>query len=38
MTWKIIDDETLVAPLTTIKGLGEKAIEQIINSEELVIR
>ena len=30
MTWKIIDDETLVAPLTTIKGLGEKAIEQVL--------
>jgi len=30
MTWKIIDDETLVAPLTTIKGLGEKAIDQIL--------
>ena len=30
MTWKILDDETLVAPLTTIKGLGEKAIEQVL--------
>ena len=30
MTWKIVDDTTLVAPLTTIKGLGEKAIEQIL--------
>ena len=30
MTWKILDDETLVAPLTTIKGLGEKAIDQIL--------
>lgn len=42
MTWKIIDDSTLVAPLTTIKGLGEKAIDQIIahrpfnNIEELL--
>lgn len=30
MTWNILDDGTLVAPLTTIKGLGEKAIEQIL--------
>jgi DNA polymerase III alpha subunit len=30
MTWKILNDETLVAPLTTIKGLGEKAIDQIL--------
>jgi len=30
MTWNILDDETLVAPLTTIKGLGEKAIEQVL--------
>ena len=29
-TWKILDDTTLVAPLTTIKGLGDKAIEQIL--------
>jgi len=28
--WELLDDTTLVAPLTTIKGLGEKAIEQII--------
>ncbi len=28
-TWNILDDDTLVAPLTTIKGLGDKAIEQI---------
>ena len=30
MTWNILDDGTLVAPLTTIKGLGEKAIEQVL--------
>ena len=30
MTWNILDEDTLVAPLTTIKGLGEKAIEQIL--------
>ncbi len=30
MTWNILEDDTLVAPLTTIKGLGEKAIEQIL--------
>ena len=42
MTWDILDDTTLVAPLTTIKGLGEKAIEQILanrpftNAEELL--
>jgi len=40
--WDLMDDKTLVAPLTTIKGLGEKAIEQIIanrpfaNAEELL--
>ncbi len=30
--WDLLDENTLVAPLTTIKGLGEKAIEQIINN------
>ena len=30
--WEIMDKNTLVAPLTTIKGLGEKAIEQILNN------
>ena len=30
MRWEILDKNTLVAPLTTIKGLGEKAIEQIL--------
>ena len=30
MTWNILDEDTLVAPLTTIKGLGEKAIEQVL--------
>jgi len=30
MYWEILDKNTLVAPLTTIKGLGEKAIEQIL--------
>ena len=30
MYWEIMDKNTLVAPLTTIKGLGEKAIEQIL--------
>ena len=29
-TWEILDDTTLVAPLTTIKGLGDKAIDQIL--------
>lgn len=29
-TWKIIDDNTLVAPLTTIKGLGAAAMDQIL--------
>ena len=32
MYWEILDKNTLVAPLTTIKGLGEKAIEQILNN------
>ena len=32
MRWEIMDETTLVAPLTTIKGLGEKAIEQILNN------
>jgi len=32
MKWEIMDNTTLVAPLTTIKGLGEKAIEQILNN------
>jgi len=32
MYWEIMDKNTLVAPLTTIKGLGEKAIEQILNN------
>ena len=32
MRWEIMDQNTLVAPLTTIKGLGEKAIEQILNN------
>jgi DNA polymerase III alpha subunit len=32
MRWEIMDENTLVAPLTTIKGLGEKAIEQILNN------
>tara|TARA_R110000824_G_scaffold555_4_gene3601 strand:- start:13567 stop:17010 length:3444 start_codon:yes stop_codon:yes gene_type:complete len=30
MHWEIVDNNILVAPLTTIKGLGEKAIEQIL--------
>ncbi len=31
--WEISDDgKTLIQPLTSIKGLGEKAIEQIINN------
>lgn len=40
--WDILDNTTLVAPLTTIKGLGEKAIEQVLanrpfaNVEELL--
>jgi len=29
-TWNILDEQTLIAPLTTIKGLGDKAIEQIV--------
>jgi DNA polymerase III alpha subunit len=29
-TWEILDETTLVAPLTTIKGLGDKAIDQIL--------
>jgi DNA polymerase-3 subunit alpha len=29
-SWEAVDDSTLVAPLTTIKGLGEKAIEEIV--------
>jgi len=32
MRWEIMNESTLVAPLTTIKGLGEKAIEQILNN------
>ena len=30
MHWEIMENNTLVAPLTTIKGLGVKAIEQIL--------
>ena len=30
-SWKIQDDKTLVAPLTTIKGLGVSALEQIMS-------
>tara|TARA_R110000824_G_scaffold273877_3_gene462524 strand:- start:1828 stop:5580 length:3753 start_codon:yes stop_codon:yes gene_type:complete len=30
MAWDILDNKELVAPLTTIKGMGEKAIEQIL--------
>ena len=30
VVWEIADDKTLVQPLTSIKGLGEKAIEQIL--------
>ena len=29
-SWEILDDSTLIAPLTTIKGLGDKAIDQIL--------
>ena len=29
-TWRIEDDETLIAPLTGIKGLGDSAFEQIL--------
>ena len=29
-SWEILDDDTLIAPLTTIKGLGDKAIDQIL--------
>ena len=36
MTWGIADDKTLISPLTTIKGLGEKAIEQILNNRPFV--
>ena len=32
MYWEIMGENTLVAPLTTIKGLGEKAIEQILGA------
>ena len=32
MHWEIIGKDVLVAPLTTIKGLGEKAIEQILTN------
>ena len=28
--WDILDDSTLIAPLTTIKGLGDAAIDEII--------
>ena len=32
-TWEVSEDgETLIQPLTSIKGLGEKAIEQILNN------
>jgi len=40
--WKAMDDETLVAPLLSIKGLGDKAIDEILkhrpfsNAEELL--
>ena len=40
--WKALDDETLVAPLLSIKGLGDKAIDEILkhrpfsNAEELL--
>ena len=29
-SWEILDSDTLIAPLTTIKGLGDKAIDQIL--------
>ncbi len=29
-SWKIEDNQTLIAPLTTIKGLGDSALEQIM--------
>ena len=29
-SWEILDEQTLVAPLTTIKGMGDKAIDQIL--------
>ena len=29
-SWEVVGDTELVAPLTTIKGLGDKAIEEII--------
>ena len=29
-SWEVLNDNTLVAPLTTIKGLGDKAIEEIV--------
>jgi len=32
MHWSIKDDKTLVQPLSSIKGLGEKAIEQILQN------
>jgi DNA polymerase III alpha subunit len=33
VTWNVLEDgKTLVQPLTSIKGLGEKAVEQIINN------
>jgi len=32
MNWSIKDDKTLVQPLSSIKGLGEKAIEQILEN------
>jgi len=30
--WEIAEDNTLVQPLSSIKGLGDKAIEQILNN------
>lgn len=32
MQWDILDDNTLIQPLTSIKGLGEAAIQQILRA------
>jgi len=30
--WEVVDDKTLIQPLSSIKGMGDKAIEQLVNN------
>ena len=31
-SWEVVDDNTLIQPLSSIKGMGDKAIEQLVNN------